>query len=103
MSSQIFNDVTLDMLERIAARVDVAGVAFRIDEDQRSGTAAGNTPLGEVELRFDLAAERAELSVTILRKPPFLPAGMLWSEFSRAIERARAESVAAMARDGMGA
>lgn len=102
MSSQTFSDVTLDLLERIAARDDVAGAAIQIDANRRSGTAAGTTPLGEVELRFELAAERAELSVTILRKPPFLPAPLLWSEFSRVIERARAESAAA-ARDGTGA
>lgn len=94
MSSQTFNDVTLEMLERIAARDDAAGVAFQIDEDGRSGTAAGTTPLGEVALRFDLAPERAELSVSILRKPAFLPAWVLWSEFSRVIDRARAEAAA---------
>lgn len=97
MPSQTFSDVTLDMLERIAARDDAARFEFRIDDDRRAGTAAGNTPLGEVEARFALDADRAELAVTILRKPPFLPASLLWSEFSRAIDRARAELAAARA------
>ncbi|HWT08250.1 MAG TPA: hypothetical protein VN329_03745 [Roseomonas sp.] len=97
MPSQTFSDVTIDMLERIAARDDAAGFEFCIDEDRRAGTAAGITPFGEVAARFALDAERAELAVTILRKPPFLPATLLWSEFSRAIDRARAESTAARA------
>lgn len=100
MPSQTFSDVTLDMLERIAARDDAAGFEFRIDDDRRAGTAAGSTPLGEVAARFALDADRAELAVTILRKPPFLPAALLWSEFSRAIDRARAESAAARAEAG---
>lgn len=92
MSSQTFSDVTFDLLERIAARDDVAGFAFTFDDDRRAGTACGATPLGEVEIRFDLMPESAALSVTIVRKPSFLPASLLWSEFGRAIDRARAES-----------
>lgn len=92
MSSQTFSDVTIDLVERIAARDDVPGIAFAIDEDGRAGTARGATPLGEVEVRFDLIPETAEMIVTILRKPPFVPASLLWSEFSRAIDRARADS-----------
>ncbi len=92
MSSQTFSDVTFDLLERIAARDDVAGFAFAFDDDRRAGTACGATPLGEVDIRFDLVPESAEMTVTIMRKPSFLPASVLWSEFSRAIDRARAES-----------
>ena len=92
MSSQTFSDVTIDLLERIAARDDVAGFAFDIDPDRRTGTACGATPLGEVAIRFDLVPERAEMTVTILRKPSFVPTALLWSEFARAIERARAAS-----------
>ena len=103
MSSRIFSDVTIDVLERTAARDDAAGFEFRLDDDRRSGTVAGTTPLGEVEARFDLTAERDELAVTILRKPPFLPTSLMWSEFSHAIERARAESAAAVAPNGSGA
>ena len=84
--------MTIDLLERIAARDDVAGFVFDIDDDRRAGTARGATPLGEVEIRFDLIPDSAEMIVTIRRKPPFLPASLLWSEFSRAIDRARAET-----------
>ncbi|MEO3475484.1 hypothetical protein AAFN86_26770 [Roseomonas sp. CAU 1739] len=94
MSSQTFSDVTIDLLERIAARDDLGRFAFDFDEDRRAGTARGATPLGEVEVRFGLVPDSAELIVTVLRKPPFLPASLLWSEFSRAIARARTESVA---------
>ena len=97
MSRQTFSDVTIDILERIAARGDAAGFALLIDDDRRSGTLAGATPLGEVEARFDFAPEPAELVVTILRKPPFLPVTLMWAEFARAIERARTEAAAAMA------
>jgi len=103
MSSRTFSDVTIDILERIAARDDAAGLEFRIDADRRAGTVAGTTPLGEVEARFELAGECDELAVTILRKPPFLPTALLWSEFSRAIERARAESTAVPAPNGASA
>lgn len=97
MLSQTFSDVTRDMLERIAARDDAAGFEFRIDDDRRAGTVTGTTPLGEIEAGFALDAERAELAVTILRKPSFLPVALLWSEFARAIGRARAESAQAEA------
>ncbi|GGJ22832.1 hypothetical protein GCM10011320_32560 [Neoroseomonas lacus] len=103
MSSRVFSDVSIDILDRIAARDDAAGFEFRIDDDHRSGTVAGTTPLGEVEASFDFVADRAELAVTILRKPPFLPTALLWSEFARAIERARAESEAGLAANGAGA
>lgn len=100
MSSRTFSDVTIDMLDRIAARDDAAGMVFLIDDDGRTGTVSGSTPLGEVEAGFAFEAERAELAVTILRKPPFLPSTLLWSEFARAIERARAECGAATASNG---
>ena len=45
MSRQTFSDVTIDILERIAARGDAAGFALLIDDDRRSGTLAGATPL----------------------------------------------------------
>jgi hypothetical protein len=102
MSSQTFPDVTLDMLERIARREDAAGFAMQIDEDRRAGTAGGSTPLGPVEVRFALAPDTAELSVTILRKPPFLPAAMLWAEFGRALEAARAQAAGPLAVDMAG-
>lgn len=95
MSSRTFSDVTIDILERIAARGGAAGLEFRINDDRRSGSVAGTTPVGEVEARFELGAAGEELAVTILRKPPFLPTNMLWSEFTRAIVRARAEAAAA--------
>jgi hypothetical protein len=103
MSSRTFSDVTIDILERIAARDDAAGLDFRIDDDRRAGTVAGSTPLGEVEARFEFAIECGDLAVTVLRKPPFLPTALLWSEFSRAIERARAESTASSATNGASA
>lgn len=103
MSSRTFSDVTIEILDRIAARDAAAGLTFHIADDRRSGSVAGPTPLGEVEARFELVPERGELAVTILRKPPFLPTSLLWSEFSRAIERARAESAADLAQTGPGA
>lgn len=94
MSSQSFPDVTIALLERVAAQEDAARFAIAIDADGSGGTMLGATPLGEVEAHFTLLPDEAEMSVTILQKPAFLPASLLWSEFARALACARDDPAA---------
>ena len=88
MSSHVFPGVSLALLERLAARTSNSNYSLQISEDQRSGTASGRTPLGDVELRFDFVPEEEVLTLTIVRKPVMVPAPLFWAEFRRILREA---------------
>ncbi len=60
-----------------------------IHQDGTSGTISGASSLGRVSLHFDYDEARAEMTLTILKKPMLAPAALLWAEFSYAVIEAR--------------
>jgi hypothetical protein len=85
---QTFKGVTQDVLEYLHA---VGGRDFvtEFEADGRRGTITGASGLGRVSLHFDYDAARAEMTLTILKKPMLAPPSLLWAEFSYAVRDAR--------------
>ena len=67
------------------------GIVFDPLEGQ-SGTATGQTPLGECVIEFVHDSAREELTLTLVRKPWLLPESLLWMGFQRTLERCREKS-----------
>jgi hypothetical protein len=84
-----FTGVTPDLLARLA-RARRGPIQLDFNADGRTGTASGKLPLGLVEIGFSYASERSELTLTVLRKPMFVPTPILWAEFSLALREASA-------------
>jgi hypothetical protein len=65
--------------------------AMNLNADGKSGTVSGKSPLGDVVISFDYAAAQAEVTLTVLEKPMFVPVPLLWAEFSYALRCAAQE------------
>jgi hypothetical protein len=86
--SQTFTGVTMAVLACMRATND-SDHAMVLNADGRSGTLSAKSPLGDVVIGFDYAEARAEVTLTILEKPMFVPAPLVWAEFSYALRSAR--------------
>ena len=90
-SSRTFSGVTVDILTRMK---EFGRAQYNIVYDPPEGpvsTATSQTPLGECVIEFAHDAARAELTLTLVKKPWLLPEGLLWSGFSETLERCRKE------------
>ncbi|HKM61297.1 MAG TPA: hypothetical protein VJY39_02290 [Acidisphaera sp.] len=95
--SHTFSGVTLAVLQRMS-ETNRNDYVLVLDEERRTGTVTGKSPLGDVAVRFDYTIERAEMRLTVLKKPMFVPLPMLWAEFSLALREATTD-LAAMQTD----
>lgn len=84
---RVFPGVTPQVLERLT-QGDDGSYLLDLEPDSISGRLTRRTALGDVVIRFDYSAERSEMTVTILKKPVFLPTVALWAEMSNALENA---------------
>ena len=88
--TRTFPGVTLAVLQRMRAMSD-EDYSLVLNADGKSGTLSGKSPLGDVVIGFEYAEERAEVTLTIIEKPIFVPISLLWAEFSYAVRRANDE------------
>jgi len=88
-STRIFSDVTIEILGRMKAfgRVEY-GIVYDPAEGPVS-TATSRTPLGECVVEFAHDAAKAELTLTLVKKPWLLPESLLWNGFSETLDRCR--------------
>jgi hypothetical protein len=91
-NSRTFSSVSAEVLSRMK---EVGHTEYRVAFDPPDGprsTATTQTPFGKcvVECLYDSA--RAELTLTIVKKPWLLPEAMLWSGFAATLERSRRET-----------
>jgi hypothetical protein len=90
-SSRTFSGVTVDILTRMK---EFGRAQYNIVYDPAEGpvsTATSQTPLGECVVEFAHDAAKAELTLTLVKKPWLLPEGVLWNGFSETLERCRKE------------
>ena len=90
-SSRTFSGVTVDILTRMK---EFGRAQYNIVYDPAEGpvsTATSQTPLGECVIDFAHDAAKAELTLTLVKKPWLLPEGVLWNGFSETLERCRKE------------
>ncbi len=87
--SRTFASVTADHLDRLkqVAR-DRHGISFD-PPDGAKGVATGHSPFGDCIVHFVHDNAQAVLSLTLVRKPMLLPAGMMWSSFEAVLEHCR--------------
>ncbi len=64
------------------------GIVFDPPEGPKS-TATSQTPLGECVVEFAYDSERAELALTLVKKPWLLPESLLWNSFQTTLEACR--------------
>jgi hypothetical protein len=82
-----FSDVTVDALSRIKELGPAEyGVIFDLSDAPRSN-ATSQTPFGECVIAFVHDIARAELTLTIVKKPWLIPASLLWSGFLETLGR----------------
>jgi hypothetical protein len=91
-SSRTFSGVTVEILTRMK---EFGRAQYNIVYDPPEGplsTATSQTPLGECIIEFAHDAGKAELTLTLVKKPWLLPEGLLWNGFSETLERCRKEA-----------
>ena len=86
-SSHTFSGVTPEVLKRLHASNE-SDYTLDLYANGASGTIVAKSGVGEVVVAFDYVAERAEVALTILNKPTFVPAPLVWAEFSLALRNA---------------
>jgi hypothetical protein len=91
-NTRIFSGVTAEILSRMKefGRAE-HGIVYDPPEGP-SSTATSQTPLGECVIEFVHDAAKAELTLTLVKKPWLLPEGLLWNGFSETLERCRRET-----------
>jgi hypothetical protein len=88
LNMRVFPSVTPEVLKRLA-RGDHGSYVLDLEPGSGlGGRLTRHTGLGDVVIRFDYNVERSEMTVTILKKPVFLPTIALWAEISNALENA---------------
>jgi hypothetical protein len=92
LNMRVFPSVTPEVLNRLARGDDGSYVLDLEPGSCLGGRLTRHTGLGDVVIRFDYNAERSEVTVTILKKPAFLPAIALWAEISNKLENASSEA-----------
>jgi len=88
-TSRTFSGVTPEILSRMK---EFGRAEYGIVYDPPDGpvsTAASQTPLGECVIEFVHDPAKAELTLTLVKKPWLLPEGMLWNGFVTTLERCR--------------
>ena len=91
-STRTFSGVTPEILHRMK---EFGRAEYNIVYDPPVGpvsTATSQTPLGECVVEFAHDPAKAELTLTLVKKPWLLPEGLLWSGFSETLERCRRET-----------
>lgn len=91
-NSRTFSGVTPEAVSRMK---EFGRAEYRVMFDPPEGprsTATTQTPFGECVVEFVHDSARAELTLTIVKKPWLVPEGALWSGFVAALERSREET-----------
>ena len=91
-NKHVFPGVTLEILSRLRAEDD-GSFRLHLDPGRIGGTLTRRSSVGDVVLRFDHDDQRAEMTVTIVKKPMFLPTPLLLAEMNLALRRATGEDL----------
>ena len=91
-NSRIFSEVTDETLTRLktVGRTQYS-VVFDPPDGPRS-SAISQTPFGECVVEFEYDMTRAQLTLTLVKKPWLVPESLLWSSFLATLERCREPS-----------
>jgi hypothetical protein len=85
--THVFPGITQHTLENLRKQSD-GNYLLQLDPDGAGGLLTTPTGMGDVVVRFDHNVERAELTVTIVKKPMLLSTAVILTETSEALRRA---------------
>ena len=88
-NSRTFSGVTAEILSRMK---EIGRAEYGVVYDPPAGpisTATSRTSLGECVIALVHDAEKAELTLTLVKKPWLLPEVLLWNGFAETLERCR--------------
>jgi hypothetical protein len=88
-NSRTFSDVTAESFSRIK---ELGRTQYSVVYDPPDGPrsrATSQTPFGECVVEFVHESARAELTLTIVKKPWLVPESLLWNAFLENLERCR--------------
>ena len=91
-NTHTFSDVSAEVVSRMK---EFARAKYDIVFDPPDGPtsiATSQTPLGECVIEFAHDAAKAELTLTVVKKPWLLPEGVLWNGFVATLDRCREET-----------
>jgi hypothetical protein len=91
-TTRTFSGISTEIVTRMKAfGRSRYGIVFD-PPDGPNSTATGQTPLGECVIEFVHDSARAELTLTLVKKPWLLPESLLWNGFLSTLERCRKET-----------
>ena len=91
-NTRIFSDVSTAVAARMKEFARAKYDVVFDPPDASTSTATTQTPLGECVIEFVHDAARAELTLTLVKKPWLLPEGLLWNGFVEALESCRKDA-----------
>jgi hypothetical protein len=105
--THVFPGVTLQALTSLRDQAALPGqaggnYALQLDPDGVGGLLTTHTGMGDVVVRFSHNDERAELTVTIVKKPMFLPAAAIFAGTSQVLRNAASQASPPDAKSGSG-
>ena len=95
--THVFSGVTLEALLSLRDQSGLASqaggnYAVELDPDGVGGLFKIDIGMGDVVVRFSHNSEHAELTLTIVKKPIFLPAAAIWAGTSQVLRNASGRS-----------
>jgi len=91
-NTRTFSGVTADVVSRMKefarAKYDIV---FN-PPDGSTSVATSQTPLGECVIEFTHDAAKAQLTLTLVKKPWLLPESMLWNGFTETLDQCRTQT-----------
>jgi hypothetical protein len=91
-NTRTFSYVTAEVVNRMK---EFARAKYNIvfdPPDDSTSIATSQTPLGECVIEFVHDSARAELTLTLVKKPWLLPESMLWNGFTETLDHCRKET-----------
>jgi hypothetical protein len=91
-NTRTFSDVTAEVVSRMK---EFARAKYNIVFEPPDGSASiatSQTPLGECVIEFAHDVEKAELTLTLIKKPWLLPESTLWNGFTETLDHCRKET-----------
>lgn len=89
--THVFQGVTLQALMSLRNQTGGSAegtFALQLDPDGVGGLLTTHTPMGDVVVRFSHNSERAELTLTIVKKPMFVPTSLILAQTAQVLRRA---------------
>jgi hypothetical protein len=87
-NTHVYPGITLETVNSLRGQAGGGNLTLNLDPDGTGGLLTIPVPVGDVVLRFDHNKERSELTLTIVKKPIFLSAALIFQQASHILNQA---------------